>query len=59
MEWQVIKFSGVLGIDKKDSILLNDYEVLAHCETEREAYDLMKRKASELNIYGMRYKHLQ
>lgn len=58
MEWQVIKFSGVLGIQKANTGLFSDYEVLEHCETEKQAYELMKIKAKELNIYGMRYKHL-
>jgi hypothetical protein len=58
--WQVIKMTAtnVLGIQKGETNLY-DYEVIDICKNEKQAYQLMKIRSKEMNLYGMKYKHLE
>jgi len=59
MKWLIIKFNDTLGIDTEDGCMLHEYEILGRCKTEKQAYKEMHIKAKELNLYGMKYKHLE
>jgi hypothetical protein len=65
-KWLVMKINtssthSFLGVEKEGTSFFppSKYDVLGTFETEIEAYEVMKVKAKELNIHGMRYPHLR
>lgn len=58
--WDVIKFCGVLGLQKEESaVKLFEYSVLETHESVEEAYRRMKELAEEMNIPSMKYNSLE